>query len=51
MTEIIPPKAEDKFFNLEAYSLIVDWLYTHDGNYPNKLKWREDFLNFLKTVL
>lgn len=30
---------------------ILEWLYTHDGGYPDKLKWREDFIEMLKWNL
>lgn len=30
---------------------ILEWLYTHDGGYSNKLKWREDFIYMLKWNL
>lgn len=30
---------------------ILEWLYTHDGGYSDKLKWRKDFIEMLKWNL
>ncbi len=35
----------------EKYAAIIEWLYLHDGNYPDKLKWRSEFLHMLHETL
>jgi hypothetical protein len=35
----------------DAYTRIIDWLYTNDGKFGSKQEWRKAFVKFLKEVL
>lgn len=30
------------------YRNIIEWMFTHDGKYPDKIEWRKEFLNVLR---
>lgn len=32
----------------KQYSNILEWLYTNDGKYPNKVEWRKEFVIMLR---
>lgn len=34
-----------------AYRNIMTWLYLNDGNFEDKLKWRKEFVDMLKSEL
>lgn len=31
-----------------AYLNILEWVYANDGKYPNKMEWREAFIEVLR---
>ena len=50
----IEMEQESKFCPIETenkLATIIEWLYVHDGGYPDKLKWREDFIEMLKKII
>ena len=37
--------------NRREKSDILEWVYTHDGGYKDKIEWRHAFVEYLETLI